>query len=46
MSKASNRLFSVATTEPQDNTPMTGAMIKEIVAENNRPGRELKQAKA
>jgi len=45
MSKASKRLFSVATTEPQDDTRPTMDMIKEIVADNNRLRRELKHAR-
>ena len=45
MSKASKRLFSVATTECQDNIPSTEAMIKEIVADNNRLRKELKHVR-
>ena len=45
MSKTSKRLFSIATTEPQDTTPTTEAMISEIVADNNRLRRELKHAR-
>jgi len=45
MSKALKRLFSVATTEPQDDTRPTEAMICEIVADNNRLRKELKHAR-
>ena len=45
MSKASKRLFSVAKTEPQDDTRPTEAMITEIVAHNNSLRRELKHAR-
>jgi len=42
MSKASKRLFSVSTTQPQDHTRQTEALIREIVADNTRLQMELK----
>jgi len=45
MSKASKRLFSVATTEPQDATRPTEDVIREIISDNNRLRKELKHVR-
>jgi len=43
--KASKRLFSVATTEPQDDTRQTEDIVCEILSENKRLRKELKHAR-
>jgi len=45
MSKASKRLFSVATTEHQDDTRPTEDIISKIISDNNRLRKELRQAR-